>query len=68
MNNKIQKPHLCPVCGKFEFPFRNSYAFCEVCGWQDDSFQAEYPDEDGFANTMSLNQARKAYAEGRPVN
>ena len=26
------KPHLCPICGKFEFPTRGSYDVCEECG------------------------------------
>ena len=59
--------HLCPVCGKFTFRKRNSYDFCEVCGWQDDSFQADNPDEDCFANIMSLNQAKAAYARGEEI-
>jgi hypothetical protein len=33
----------------------------------DDSVQEEYPDWGGCQNDMSLNEARKAYKEGRPV-
>ena len=40
---------------------------CPVCGWEDDKFQRNHPDFDGGANVMSLNQAREAYAAGRPV-
>ena len=57
-------PHKCPVCGKFEFDHHGSHDICEVCGWQDDSFQEEFPDEECCANQMSLNQAKRAYAEG----
>ena len=60
-------PHMCPVCGKFEFEGHASYDICEVCGWEDDGFQERHPDEDGGANHMSLNQAREAYAKGEPV-
>ncbi len=59
--------HLCPVCGKFRFPQKGSFEFCEVCGWQDDWFQEHNPDEDCCANIMSLNEARQAYAEGREI-
>lgn len=59
--------HKCPVCGKYEFPKEGSLEICEVCKWQDDMFQEEFPDECCCANRMSLNEAKKAYAEGKPV-
>ena len=61
------KPYLCPVCGKYEFPFRGSFYTCHVCGWIDDLVQSNHPDEDHCANFMSLNEARKVYAEGREI-
>ena len=61
----IMTPHKCPVCGKYEFPDEDSYDNCPICGWEDDSLQEAEPDEEECANVMSLNQARKAYAEGR---
>lgn len=57
------EPHLCPVCGDFEFECRGSDDICEVCGWQDDIVQELNPDEDCCMNRMSLNQARKAWRE-----
>ncbi|NLB61149.1 MAG: hypothetical protein GX802_01795 [Clostridiales bacterium] len=59
--------HKCPVCKAFEFEELDSFDKCAVCGWIDDSVQEEYPDEDRCANEMSLNEAKKAYKEGRPV-
>lgn len=59
--------HRCPVCNNTEFPFRNSYYTCENCGWMDDAYQEDYPDEDGCANIMSLNEAREAYKNGKKV-
>ncbi|MBQ6162927.1 MAG: hypothetical protein IK118_01830 [Clostridia bacterium] len=56
--------HKCPVCGKYSFPYIDSYDICTNCGWQDDSYQEEDPDETCCANQMSLNQARKVYAAG----
>lgn len=50
--------HPCPVCGQHMFPFENSYSYCPVCDWQDDAYQEEFPDEDGCANNISLNQFR----------
>lgn len=61
------KGHKCPVCGKYEFGSDGSFEICEVCGWQDDPVQMENPDESMCANQMSLNEAKAAYAEGRPV-
>lgn len=58
------KTHKCPVCGKFEFPRIGSYDICDVCGWCDDDYQEEFPDEDRLANQLSLNQARTAYKNG----
>lgn len=60
--------HVCPVCGKFIFDEEGSYDFCEVCNWCDDPLQEKYPDFPGGANDMSLNQARKAYKEGRHID
>ena len=58
------KSHKCPVCGKTVFGKTCSFEYCDVCGWTDDFYQEENPDEDCFANIMSLNEAREAYAKG----
>lgn len=55
----------CPVCGKYEFEEEGDYDICEICRWENDQLQTERPDYAGGANIMSLNQARKAYQEGR---
>lgn len=57
----------CPVCGQYEFERENNFEICEVCGWENDGIQMDNPDEENCANRMSLNQARKAWAEGCPV-
>lgn len=65
-----KKPMICDCCGR-EMPSDFcSFQICGVCGWQEDSYQAVHPDEDG-ANDISLNEARKRYKEtGRayPLN
>ena len=59
--------YLCPCCHKYEFSEVGSYEICPVCNWEDDPVQEEDPSYGGGANVMSLNEARKAYAEGRKV-
>ncbi|MBE6069670.1 MAG: hypothetical protein E7211_18565 [Clostridium lundense] len=63
--------HRCPVCRRYEFSARCSFDICPVCGWIDDSYQEEFPDEDCCANSMSLNEAKRAYealCEKHPQN
>ena len=57
------KPHMCPVCGKFEFPTHGSYDICEVCGWEDDAAQEE-DSEIGGANWEGLKGYRALYKAG----
>lgn len=58
------KAHMCPVCKKYEFDHMDSFEICPECGWQDDLYQEENPDEDCLANEMSLNEYRAAYERG----
>lgn len=58
---------ICPVCGKHQFEEDDNYEICPICGWEDDGLQRDEPDYAGGANRMSLNEARKAWSEGRPV-
>lgn len=58
---------ICPVCGKHEFLEPGTYEICPVCGWWEDYYQLTHPDRPGGGNLMSLNEARKAYKEGRPI-
>ena len=55
---------LCPVCGE---TYVEEYDICEVCNWENDPVQLRHPDWQGGANVMSLNQARKAYQSGKPI-
>ena len=58
------KPHLCPICGKFEFLTRGSYDVCEECGWEDDSLQ-ELDPMSGGANWEGLKGYRALYQAGK---
>lgn len=64
---KMGDKHTCPVCGKYTFEHAGNYDICDVCGWEDDYIQLINPDEEECANTMSLNQAREAWARGEKV-
>jgi hypothetical protein len=56
-------PHMCPVCGKYEIEDYGYSEICPYCGWEDDAFQEEEPDDPRGANGMSLNDYRKEYEE-----
>ena len=56
-------PHMCPVCGKYQFSDKFSFDICPYCRWEDDGLQEEEPDYEGGANILSLNQAKKKYLE-----
>src|ERR1022692_454959 len=68
MDNPKQFP--CPCCGfqTLDEETPGSFDICTVCGWEDDKVQFDNPDFTGGANTMSLNEAKKAYHEGRRVD
>ena len=61
MNEKSIHRHKCPVCGKFVFPSESSFEICPFCDWMDDQYQIDYPDDDGGANNISLNEAKKRW-------
>ncbi len=65
-NNKLIE---CPCCGSKEVPAGEDglYYICTKCGWENDEIQRDNPDYEGGANEMSLNEARKAFKEGRKV-
>lgn len=58
-------PDTCPVCGTEQIAKIGE--ICPVCGWERDELMEERPWYDGGANRMSLNEARKMYAEGKTV-
>ena len=60
----MRKKHRCPIFRTTIFSKTCSYEYCEVCGWTDDFYQEENPDEDRFANSMSLNEDKEAYEKG----
>ena len=57
----------CACCGEYTLTAGSVYEICPVCGWEDDDIQNGDPDFDGGANDMSLNQAKEAYKQGKPI-
>lgn len=54
-NKPTPTPHICPVCGEFEFEDEGSHEICPICGWQDDGMEIN-PDS-WSACGMSYNEA-----------
>ena len=54
----------CPCCGHlvFEEP-PGSYDICSICFWEDDDVQLRWPDMAGGANTSSLIESQRNFAE-----
>ena len=65
VKNKIR----CACCGSLEVPYGEEGLgyICNICGWEKDGVQEDKPDYKGGANKMSLNEAKKAYKEGKKV-
>ena len=55
----------CPICGKTTL--KDEGDICDVCGWFRDLVQEKYPDETDCMNAMSLNEAKKAYKNGKEI-
>jgi hypothetical protein len=64
----MRKYFECPCCGKKTLTERGNYEICKVCGWEDDDIQSDDPDYAGGANHISLNEAQKAWAEGKDIH
>lgn len=64
--DKIKYP--CPVCGEMflDEPMW-SFDLCPVCGWQEDGHQQLHPDDTGPNGKWTLNDARKAWANGETL-
>lgn len=60
---KSELERRCACCGEYVLPPHAVYEICPVCGWEDDDVQNDDPTFAGGANSMSLEQARKAYIE-----
>ena len=59
----MEGTHLCPVCGKTLFSSQNSLEICNSCGWEDETWCEEEPDEESTANYCSLNEFRRRFLQ-----
>jgi hypothetical protein len=65
VRGSMAKRFPCRCCGFLtldEEP-KGSYEVCLVCFWEDDPSQSADPSSAGGANTVSLNTAKKNFAE-----
>jgi hypothetical protein len=54
----------CPCCGHRTFDeLPGNYDICRVCFWEDDWLQLRWPGMAGGANSVSLLDAQRGYAE-----
>lgn len=62
-----ENKYRCPVCGELSFARPDDFEACDVCGWQNDTWQEKHPDTEGggTTNIVSLNDFRRAWQEGR---
>ena len=57
---------MCQCCNYY-YGYKSEYEICPNCGWENDKVQGRDPDFRGGANKMSLNEAKKAYADGKEI-
>lgn len=55
--------YVCKCCGCAALDSADEYDICPVCCWEKDKTQESDPEYRGGANAVSLNEARKNYAE-----
>ena len=59
--------YICPVCGLEQTKYPHPTVECPRCGWAHDTYQHEHHDAKRYINIMSVNEARKAYKEGKKI-
>lgn len=62
------KPHMCPICGEFEFVDIISYDVCPVCGWIDDGTDTSPFTDYSEVNIISLKDAKEEFKKKRLEN
>ena len=63
-----QKKFPCPCCGSpNQITEEGCYEWCNICGWQDDGVQRDYPDDTGANCDWTLKEARKHWASGGTI-
>ncbi|MGI6499218.1 MAG: CPCC family cysteine-rich protein [Oscillospiraceae bacterium] len=63
-----EKSFACPCCGsEAQLEEEGGYEICMVCGWEDDEYQRDHPNETGANSTWTLSQAREAWRNGETI-
>lgn len=63
-----EKTVTCPVCGTpDQLDGEGVSDTCLVCGWEDDWYQREHPDEPWANGEYTLNEAKKLWKEGKTI-
>ncbi len=60
LNQEPKVDGMCPCCHK-HYSLSEEDNLCLICGWERDAVQELNPDEEGGANSFSLNEARKRF-------
>ena len=68
-NNYLEKniETKCPICGIKYMTAKLNIDPCPNCGWYNDLMCEEHEDEVIYRNLVSLNKAKRLYAEGKPL-
>ncbi|MCR5741860.1 MAG: hypothetical protein K6G38_05335 [Gammaproteobacteria bacterium] len=61
-------PHICPICGEYEFENSNSYDGCPICGWIDDGTENRPLDDYSEVNVISIHEAKEEFKNKRKEN
>jgi hypothetical protein len=64
----MENKRKCMCCGELTLDKDELIGICNNCGWESDPVQEDDPDYKGGANQMSLNEAKKAYRDGKKIN
>lgn len=62
------KPHICPICGEFQFSNIDSYDVCPVCGWIDDGIDTSPFTDYSEVNVISIKDAKEEFKNKRKEN
>lgn len=58
----------CPCCGaQNQVDEEGGYDICQICGWEDDRYQRNFPDETGANGKLTLSEARRIWAAGKSI-
>ncbi|MDD6031990.1 MAG: CPCC family cysteine-rich protein [Oscillospiraceae bacterium] len=60
--------YACPCCGTpNQLDGEGTHDTCGICGWEDDWYHRENPDEEWANGTLTLNQAKRMWAKGETI-